>query len=127
MPYNPQSNRYEIELWSYPGNDLRSKLDIKGAAALDAGRLVVRTDLVQGTLAELAREGKDGLFMAQVAPSHTMHPILPLSLELAWGDAEGKVWISYNSPDYLKARHGIPQELLKNIAVVETIAAKAAE
>jgi mannose-6-phosphate isomerase-like protein (cupin superfamily) len=100
VPYNPQSNRYEIELWSYPGNDLRSKLDVKGAAAFDRGELVVRTDLVRGTSAELAREGKDGLFMAQVAPSHTMHPILPLSLELAWSDAEGKVWDSQGGANY---------------------------
>ncbi len=39
----------------------------------------------------------------------------------------GKVWISYNSPECLRERHGIPQELLQNIAVVETLAAKAAE
>jgi len=35
--------------------------------------------------------------------------------------------IGYNSPDYLKARHALPQELLQNIAVVETLAAKAEE
>jgi Domain of unknown function (DUF202) len=37
------------------------------------------------------------------------------------------VWVSYNSPAYLKERHGVPQELLQNIAVVERLAAKAAE
>ena len=51
---------------------------------------------------------------------------LPLKI-LVWEDGEGKVWISYNSPDYLRARHGLPAGLLANIAVVETIAAKAAE
>jgi len=51
---------------------------------------------------------------------------LPLKI-LVWEDAQGKVWISYNSPDYLKERHGLPQELLQNIAVVETLAAKAGE
>ena len=100
VPYNPQSNRYEIELWGYPGNDLRSKLDVKGAAAFDRGELIVRTDLVQGTLAELAREGKDGLPMEKFALSHTMHPILPLSLEVAWSDAEGKVWDSQGGANY---------------------------
>jgi hypothetical protein len=35
--------------------------------------------------------------------------------------------ISYNSQQYLQKRHGLPQELLANIAVVETLAAKAAE
>jgi uncharacterized protein (DUF302 family) len=51
---------------------------------------------------------------------------LPLKV-LVWEDVAGKVWISYNSAAYLQARHGIPDELLKNIAVVEMLAAKAAE
>jgi uncharacterized protein (DUF302 family) len=51
---------------------------------------------------------------------------LPLKI-LVWEAAQGKVWVSYNSPDYLQDRHGIPQELLQNIAVVETLATKAAE
>jgi uncharacterized protein (DUF302 family) len=42
-------------------------------------------------------------------------------------DSQGKVWVSYNSPQYLKQRHGLPQDLLQNIAVVETLAAQAAE
>jgi uncharacterized protein (DUF302 family) len=42
---------------------------------------------------------------------------LPLK-GLVWEDAEGKVWVSYNSPDYLKQRHNIPDELVKNIAGV---------
>ena len=40
---------------------------------------------------------------------------LPLKA-LAWEDAGGKVWLSYNSPQYLKERHGLPEDLLKNIA-----------
>lgn len=51
---------------------------------------------------------------------------LPLKV-LVWEDADGKVWISYNSPAYLQARHGLPQELVPNIAVVEVLASKAAE
>src|SRR6266702_6047633 len=51
---------------------------------------------------------------------------LPLKI-LVWEDDQGKVWVSYNSPEYLKERHGLPQELLQNIAVVETLAAKAGE
>jgi len=51
---------------------------------------------------------------------------LPLKI-LIWEDPQGKVWVSYNSPTYLQKRHGVPQELLQNIAVVETLAAKAAE
>jgi len=51
---------------------------------------------------------------------------LPLKV-LIWEDARGKVWVSYNSPSYLQERHGLPPELLQNIAVVEGLAAKAAE
>jgi len=51
---------------------------------------------------------------------------LPLKI-LIWEDSQGRVWVSYNSPAYLQERHGVPQELLQNIAVVETLAAKAVE
>jgi uncharacterized protein (DUF302 family) len=51
---------------------------------------------------------------------------LPLKL-LVWEDAQGKVWISFNSVDYLRQRHQFPQELAANIAVVSTLADKAAE
>jgi hypothetical protein len=46
---------------------------------------------------------------------------------LVWQDAQARVWVSYNSPGYLQERHNLPPELLQNIAVVETLAAKAAE
>ena len=40
---------------------------------------------------------------------------LPLKA-LVWEDAGGKVWLSYNSPEYLKQRHAIPDDLAKNLA-----------
>lgn len=67
---------------------------------------------------------KAGTPLMLTAPSIAID--LPLKI-LVWEDGQGKVWVSYNSADYLKARHGLPQELLQNIAVVETLAAKAAE
>jgi len=51
---------------------------------------------------------------------------LPLKI-LVWEDTQGKVWLSFNSPEYLERRHDLPQNLVQNIAVVETLAAKAAE
>ena len=51
---------------------------------------------------------------------------LPLKI-LIWEDSLGKVWISYNSPDYIMKRYDLPQKLLQNISVVETLAAKAGE
>ncbi len=51
---------------------------------------------------------------------------LPLKILVA-EDSEGRVWISYNSPAYLQARHGLRQDLLQSIAVVEALARQAAE
>jgi uncharacterized protein (DUF302 family) len=58
--------------------------------------------------------------------SPTLAIDLPLKA-LAWEDADDKVWLSYNSPDYLKRRHEIPDDLLKNIAGVGAVLAKAVE
>ena len=67
---------------------------------------------------------KAGTPLMQAAPSIAID--LPLKI-LIWEDGQGKVWVSYNSPAYLQGRHGVPQELMQNIAVVETLAAKAGE
>jgi uncharacterized protein (DUF302 family) len=37
---------------------------------------------------------------------------------LIWEDADGKVWLTFNSPDYLKQRHNLPENLMKNISGV---------
>jgi uncharacterized protein (DUF302 family) len=51
---------------------------------------------------------------------------LPLKILIA-EDSQGRVWISYNSPEYLKERHDLPQNLLPNIEVVKTLAAAAGD
>jgi uncharacterized protein (DUF302 family) len=67
---------------------------------------------------------KGGTPLMLAAPSTAID--LPLKILVA-EDAQGKVWLSYNSPEYLKERHGLPSNLLQNIAVVETLAAAAAK
>jgi uncharacterized protein (DUF302 family)/uncharacterized membrane protein YidH (DUF202 family) len=67
---------------------------------------------------------KAGTPLMVASPSSAID--LPLKL-LVWEDGQSKVWISYNSLQYLQKRHGLPQELLANIAAVETLAGKAAE
>jgi len=67
---------------------------------------------------------KAGTPLMLAAPSSAID--LPLKV-LVWEDAQRKVWVTYNSPAYLQQRHGLPPELLQNIAVVETLASKAAE
>jgi uncharacterized protein (DUF302 family)/uncharacterized membrane protein YidH (DUF202 family) len=67
---------------------------------------------------------KAGTPLMIAAPSIAID--LPLKV-LIWEGADGKVWISYNAPAYLQARHSLPPELVQNIAVVEALAMKAAE
>lgn len=52
--------------------------------------------------------------------SPTLAIDLPLKA-LVWEDGGGKVWLSYNSAEYLKQRHNIPDELVKNLAVIEPL------
>ncbi len=67
---------------------------------------------------------KGGTPLMLAAPSIAID--LPLKI-LVWEDKQGKVWLTYNSPEYLMKRHGLPADLLQNIAVVGTLAAKAGE
>jgi uncharacterized protein (DUF302 family) len=67
---------------------------------------------------------KAGTPLMLAAPSIAID--LPLKI-LIWEDSQGKVRVSYNSPDYIMKRHGLPQEFLQNIVIIETLAAKAGE
>ena len=49
----------------------------------------------------------------------------PLEI-LVWEDADGEVRISYNSPALLQARHGLLQDLVQNIALIEALATRGA-
>jgi uncharacterized protein (DUF302 family) len=49
---------------------------------------------------------------------------LPLKA-LVWQDEDGSVWLSYNSPNYLKERHAVPDNLLQNIAGIGPICEEA--
>ncbi|TMC54398.1 MAG: DUF302 domain-containing protein [Chloroflexi bacterium] len=66
---------------------------------------------------------KAGTPLMLAAPSVAID--LPLKI-LVWQDGEGKVWLSYNSPEYLRERHGFAAELLQSISAVESLAAAAA-
>jgi uncharacterized protein (DUF302 family) len=51
---------------------------------------------------------------------------LPLKI-LVSEDSEGAVWLSWNSPEYLQQRHGVPADLVKNIGVAAALAANAGD
>jgi uncharacterized protein (DUF302 family) len=67
---------------------------------------------------------KGGTPLMQVAP--TLGIDLPLKA-LFWQDAEGKVWLTYNDPQYLQQRHNFPAELIPNVAGASALFAKAVE
>jgi hypothetical protein len=110
VPYNPASHRYEIEIWSGGGN-LEGLLGPTGRNSVARGGLVVRPDLVRGSLGsfqgpdfdqvrdEAKRQGQ-GVTMFDYASDHTMHPLRALRLELAWANADGTVWDSRGGSNY---------------------------
>jgi uncharacterized protein (DUF302 family) len=67
---------------------------------------------------------KAGTPLMLAAPSIAID--LPLKI-LVWEDGQAKVWVSYNSGEFLKERHGLPDDLLPTLAMVGGLAAKAAE
>lgn len=85
-----------------------ARIDHSGEAA-KAGLKMHPTQLV------IFGSPKAGTPLMVAAP--TLAIDLPLKA-LVWEDAGGKVWLSYNTAEYLKQRHGIPDELVGNIAVI---------
>jgi len=67
---------------------------------------------------------KGGTPLMQAAPSIAID--LPLKA-LVWQDEDGRVWLTYNDPAYLQHRHGIPPDLISNIADVNGLLTKAVD
>src|ERR1035437_5285146 len=67
---------------------------------------------------------KGGTPLMVAAPTLALD--LPLKALVA-EDAEGKVSVTYNDPEYLKARHGVPEDLIKNLAGAGAVIGKAVE
>jgi len=67
---------------------------------------------------------KGGTPLMVAAPSLAID--LPLKALVA-EDAGGKVSVTYNDPQYLQERHGVPADLIKNLAGAGTLIAKAVE
>ncbi len=66
---------------------------------------------------------KGGTPLMLAAPSVAID--LPLKALVAEDEA-GKVWITWNDSEYLRVRHGVPTELIRNIEPVSGILRKAA-
>jgi uncharacterized protein (DUF302 family) len=67
---------------------------------------------------------KDGTPLMVASPSLAID--LPLKALVAEG-TDGKVSVTYNDPTYLMERHGVPEELIKNLAGVGGVIAQAVE
>jgi len=67
---------------------------------------------------------KGGTPLMVAAPSLAIN--LPLKALVA-ADADGKISVTYNDPEYLQKRHGVPAELIKNLAGAGALIAKAVE
>lgn len=83
-PYDEASDRYVAELWGRTGDGLRDQLSPRGRAALDAGILQPRPDVVPGSASDFDRAALDGRDLRGMAPAHAMHPLNPLYIDLRW-------------------------------------------
>jgi uncharacterized protein (DUF302 family) len=105
----------------YPVNDTLDRLEgilkAKGNvvfARIDQQREAEKVGLAL-RLTQLLIFGNPAAGTALMAASPSIALDLPLKA-LAWQDDRGQVWLSYNSPDYLKQRHHLDSDLAKRIA-----------
>ena len=107
---------------------LREILDSKGVklfALVDHSGEAASADMsMPPTMLLIFGSPKVGTQLMLAAPNIAID--LPLKALVSEG-ANGTVRISYNSPTYLQERHGIPENLTRNISVVESFAAAAAD
>ncbi len=107
---------------------LKALLDAKGVtvfAVIDHSGEAAKVGLtMRPTKLVIFGNPKGGTPVMVAAPSIAID--LPLKI-LVWEDAQGKVWTSFNEPQYLQSRHHVPQELMPNISVAEMFATKAGE
>jgi len=93
------------------GIPILAKIDHSGGAAAMGLEMKPTKLLIFGN-------AKAGTPLMLAAPTLALD--LPLKA-LVWEDAEGKVWVSYNTPQYLQQRHGFPEALMANIAGIRLI------
>jgi uncharacterized protein (DUF302 family) len=94
-----------------------------GPRAIDQGGDKARGELEMNPTELLIFGGSKAGTPLMVA-STTAAIDLPLKA-LAWSDADGNVWLSYNSPEYLSERNSIPSHILRNIAGIRALCEEA--
>ena len=106
---------YFEELLTAKGMILFAKIDFTGDAKR-AGLTMPRMMLL------VFGNPKGGTPVMVAAPSAA----LDLPLKVLVSEEGGKVWLSFNAPEYLAERHGIPAELVANIARIRGLVNAAA-
>ena len=100
-------------------NRLRSVLEAKGLTIfgdVDHSGEARRAGLsMRPTHVLLFGNPKAGTPLMQAAP--TLAIDLPLKA-LIREDENGRVWVSYNTPEYLRRRHGVPDEMVNALSAV---------
>ncbi len=103
---------------------LRQALDSKGVkifALIDhSGEAEKAGIAIPNTKLLIFGNPKGGTPLMLASPTAALD--LPLKI-LVWEDGAGKVWVTYNSIEFLRKRHNLPPNLLSNIAVIEALAA----
>lgn len=87
------------------GMQIFARID-HGAEAKKAGLAMRPTELL------IFGNPKGGTALMVAKPTAAID--LPMKA-LAWEDEDGKVWLTYNSPDLLHERHGVPTELTSKL------------
>jgi len=117
-PYSVDETQHRLQsLLSARGVQLFALIDHSGEAEKVGLKMRPTKLLIFGN-------PKGGTPLMVAAP--TLAIDLPLKVLIA-EDENGKTQVSYNSPEYLQQRHGVPEDLIKNIAVVGPLVAKALE
>jgi uncharacterized protein (DUF302 family) len=98
------------------GLTLFARIDFSGDAARAGLTMPFSQMLIFGN-------PKAGTPLMQFAPTAALD--LPLKV-LVWDDADGRTYLSFNSPDYLRQRHGLPDELVKPVSGVAALVDAAA-
>jgi uncharacterized protein (DUF302 family) len=114
-PYSVEETVARLDaVLSVRGIPVLARIDHSGGAAA-VGLSMPPTQLI------IFGNAKAGTPLMLAAP--TVGIDLPLKV-LVREDESGKVWASYNSAEYVGQRHGVPEELLKNIAGIAGLVAE---
>jgi uncharacterized protein (DUF302 family) len=119
------ASRYSVEetvqrlqsTFAAKGLQMFALIDHSGEAAKVGLKMLPTNVLIFGS-------PKGGTPLMVASPSLAID--LPMKALVA-EDENGKVWLTYNSPDYLKERHNVPEDLIKNLAGAGPLMEKAVE